>query len=101
MEYGHSRTVSLFEQLEARVSREQLFKRSIYCYGKDEYEVEDNFVEGDEKILAEKLGDVDLQLRYLEYMIVCLEKKQVAESISKITKIEKSRADPKFLITFE
>ncbi len=40
-------------------------------------------------------------MKYLEYLISSLERKQVAESISKITKFEKSRAEPRFMIAFE
>lgn len=43
--------------------------------------------DNDEIIISEKLDEVDLQLRYYEYTINCLEKKQVAESISKIVKM--------------
>lgn len=32
----------------------------------------------EEEILADKMDEIDLQLKYLEYSINCLEKKQVA-----------------------
>lgn len=57
--------------------------------------------QNDEHILAYKLNDVDLQLEYYHYLISCLEKKQIAESVSKITKIEKSRGEVKFVVEFE
>ena len=55
----------------------------------------------EKKLLLHKIDSVDLQLSFLESMIDRLEKKQVAESISKITRLEKTRGDVKFHITFE
>jgi hypothetical protein len=37
------------------VSKEQLLKRSIYCFGSEEYDIDDNFIEGDDNILNDKL----------------------------------------------
>ena len=48
-----------------------------------------------------KLNRVDLQLEFLERTIDKLEIKQVSESISKITKLERTRGDVKFHISFE
>lgn len=42
--------------------------------------------EDEEQILYNRLSSAESQLRYLEYIINRLEKKQIAESISKITK---------------
>ena len=52
-------------------------------------------------ILWENITDVETQKQYLEYCIERLEKKQVAESLSKILKVEKQKNEQKFMVTFE
>lgn len=56
---------------------------------------------GEEAIVESKLDEIDIQLRFYEYLMACLEKKQIAESISKVTRIEKFRGEPRFVIAFE
>ena len=54
------------------MSKEQLLKKSIFCFGNDEFEIEDDFIEGDDNIINSRLEEADLQLKYLEYTINCL-----------------------------
>lgn len=45
----------------------------------------------EEELLNSRSRKVSTQLKFLDYTIGRLEKKQVAESISKITRLEKTR----------
>ena len=48
-----------------------------------------------------KSKDMDKDLQCLEYLIDCLEEKQIAESIAKIISTERSNGEPMFKIDYE
>lgn len=53
------------------------------------------------KEIISEIEKIDIKAKYLKYMILCLDRKQVAESISKIIKSEKSRNQVLYEVEFE
>lgn len=97
----HNTTIDLFNTLVARVGEEEQLKQMIYCFADQEADIELIEEKSEEKLLFDRISEVNTQLKYLEYTINKLERKQIAESISRITKFEKSKGETKFYITFE
>lgn len=96
----HQKTLQLFQKLEDRVGLEQSLSTSLFCFGDEEYPVEIPKLRSSDEILLDKIEEANTQMKYFGYTINNLEKKQVAESISKVIKMEKPR-EPKFIVTFE
>ena len=92
----------LCRRLEERVEAEIALQEVVFCSAGEE-EPAQLVEQGEgraERRLA-KMQGFDLQTKYIEYTIRQLERKQVAESVAKLQRVERSKGETRVQLVFE
>ena len=94
----------IYTKLEQRVAQEAELQDIIYCEPSTSAEqsiplspIQSSRI--DRKL--SKLENFEILSKYIEYTVRQLEKRQIAESVTKILRLEKSKGETRFVLAFE
>lgn len=91
----------IFHRLKTKAEHEMTLQEVYYC---DDHEPDIHNKVGESESMSHKLAKAEsfqAQTQYIEYAVRQLERKQIAESITKLQRVEKIKGETRVLLVFE